>query len=299
MRTKYLKYILLAMMLVILCIAFFVIFMNAVQSRKLKTIVNSISDYYYISCPNGNELSISESDKLKYEYDLAKYSYSLTEHTGCISYRSVTDIWGNTKFYHTGLFSGSSGMNDRTDFPLCVVEINDSVNIQRFFYPTFDENEITTPNSDGGKIYISFEHSLSYEEAVASISEFNKYGTVTWLWVDTYGQSDMTDHPVTIQNPLDGDSLPLYGIPLYHQGLCVAEPLEIFLDILNNAFYDQSKNEICEKLKAVKSGINPSNHQLCENDIEILGAVLLPSGELERKQIFEELNQMDIVKCCT
>lgn len=124
------------------------------QGKNLDEITSSLSDYYYISCPNGNAIHISEYGNLKYSYEVAKYAFDLYESNGSISYQSETNILGKTKFYHSGLLTGSSGMNDKIDFPQCVTEINDSSDTQRFFYPAFDRSEIKTAPSDGGKIYI-------------------------------------------------------------------------------------------------------------------------------------------------
>ena len=71
------------------------------QEKNLDEITSSLSDYCYISCPNGNAVYISEYDNLKYSYKVVKYSFDLYESNGSMSYKSQTNIWGNTKFYET------------------------------------------------------------------------------------------------------------------------------------------------------------------------------------------------------
>lgn len=297
-KSKCFKCFLISALSVITCIVLFIAFMNLTQARKLNGIIDSISDYYYISCPNGNVLDISAAGNLKFDYNLIKYSHTLTEDSGRISYRSVTDILGKTKFMHIGLLTGPSGMNDRTDFPQCVIEVNDSSKEQRFFYKSVDGDQIKTPGADGGKIYISFQHSIAYDQTRELFSELDRYGNVAWLWVDTYGQSDMDHNPVTLQNPLENNELPLYGIPIYHNGEYVENPLEAFLEILNKSD-ENTDNPISSKIYNIKLGINASGGKLCENDIKIIGAVLLPSNDMDRKQILNDLNNMYNIKCCT
>ncbi|MGN0378145.1 MAG: hypothetical protein ACI4EU_01000 [Butyrivibrio sp.] len=269
------------------------------QEKNLDEITSSLSDYCYISCPNGNAVYISEYDNLKYSYEVVKYSFDLYESNGSMSYKSETNIWGNTKFYHSGLLSGSSEMNYKTDFPQCVTEINDSSDIQRFFYPTFDNSEIKTAPSDGGKIYISFDHSISYGEALGFIKDIERYGTVTWLWVDTYGQTDMSCNPITIQNPYANNIFPVHGIPMYYNGLCIENPLEPFLEILNSSSVGNNDNQINQRILDIKLGINDSNAVISEEDIDVIGMVVLPFEELDRKQVFDALSQLDNIKCCT
>ena len=269
------------------------------QENKLDDIISSLSDYYYISCPNGNAIYISEYDNLKYSYEVFKYSFDLYESNGSMSYKSETNIGGNTKFYNSGLLSGSSGMNYKTNFPQCVIEINDSSDIQRFFYPSFDNSEIKTAPSDGGKIYISFDNSISYCEAPEFIKDIERYGTVTWLWVDTYGQNDMSCNPVTIQNPYANNNLPVHGIPMYYNGLCVENPLGSFLKILNSSSVGDNDNQINQKILDIRLGINNSKAVLNEEDIYVIGMVVLPFEELDRKQVFDALSQIDNIKCCT
>lgn len=112
---------------------FAILYMNSAQSKNLSGITSDLSDYYYISCLNGNALCISECDDLKYEYDLVKYSFDLYESEGSMSYKSEINILGNTKFYSIGLLSGPSRMNDKINFPQYVTEISDSSDVQRFF----------------------------------------------------------------------------------------------------------------------------------------------------------------------
>lgn len=269
------------------------------QEKNLDEITSSLSDYYYISCPNGNALCISEYDNLKYSYEVVKYSFDLYESNGSMSYISETNVRGNTKFYHSGLLSGSSGMNYKTNFPQCVTEINDSSDIQCFFYPSFDNSEIKTVSSDGGKIYISFDNSISYGKALEFIEDIERYGTVTWLWVDTYGQNDMSCNPITIQNPSENNILPVHGIPMYYNGLCVENPLESFLEILNSVSVGNNDNQINQKIFDIKLGINNSKTVISEEDIDVIGMVVLPFKELDRKQVFNVLSQMDNIKCCT
>lgn len=269
------------------------------QEKNLDEITSSLSDYYYISCPNGNAVYISKYDNLKFSYEVVKYAFDLYESNGSMSYKSETDILGNTKFYHSGLLSGPSGMNYKTNFPQCVTEINDSSDIQRFFYPTFDNSDIKTVPSDGGKMYISFDHSISYGEALEFIEDIERCGTVTWLWVDTYGQNDMSCNPITIQNPYGNNILPVHGIPIYYNGLCVEKPLESFLKILNSLSVGNNDNQINQRISDIKLGINDSKTVISEEDIDVIGMVVLPFEELDRKQVIDVIIQTDNIKCCT
>ncbi len=284
------------MITIMLCV---LLLLRSMQVQKLEAVMSDLLDYYYISCPNGNVLSVSTWGGLRYRYKLISYSNRLTESVGSRTYGSETDIWGNTRFHLTGLLSGPSGMNDKTNFPQCVLEINDSLYKQRLFYPTFADSEIDASSMNGRRVYISFEHSMSYEETEEWISKLASYGNVTWLWVDTYGQTDMSNNPVTIQNPFESDALPLYGIPIYHDGMRVEEPLEAFLDILNHAMDDEDDNEMRRRLRDVKYGIKDLDSRLVETDIKIMGAVLLPVEGVNREQVLEELKKIDNVRCCT
>lgn len=299
LKVRSLKVIFTAFIFIIIFAIFGVLYVKSEQSKNLNEITSSLSDYYYISCPNGNAIYISEYDNLKYSYEVVKYSFNLYESEGSISYKSETNILGNTKFYHSGLLSGSSGMNYKTDFPQCVTEINDSSDIQRFFYHTFDNSEIKTAPSDGGKIYISFDHSISYGEALEFIKDIERYGTVTWLWVDAYGQNDMSCNPITIQNPSENNILPLHGIPMYYNGACVEKPLKSFLEIINSVSVCDNDNQINQRILDIKLGINDSKAVISEEDIDVIGMVVLPFEELDRKQVFDALNQIDDIKCCT
>ena len=300
MKTNYFKRFFIAIFIVTICGIFILSYINLSQTRKLNIIIDDLSDYYYISCPNGNELQISKLSNMKYKYDFIKYSFDLTENDGVITYESETTILGNTSFYRTGLLSGSTNINVQTNFPQCVIEKNDASLIPRFFHPsyTLDGREKKT---DGGKIYISFKQPFSYNEVLAFISICEEYGTVTWLWVDTYKQINMDNDPITIQNPIENDVLPIYGIPLYHNGSFVEDPLNEFLDILNNAYSSISDNYINEKLKKIKFGINNSDDMLRSEDIKIIGVVLLPfdQSKSDREEIFQFLNEIDNVKICT
>ena len=299
LKVRSLKVIFTAFIFIIIFAIFGVLYIISEQSKNLNEITSSLSEYYYISCPNGNAIYISEYDNLKYSYEVVKYSFNLYESEGSISYKSETNILGNTKFYHSGLLSGSSGMNYKTDFPQCVTEINDSSDIQRFFYPTFDNSEIKTVPSDGGKIYISFDHSISYGEALEFIKDIERYGTVTWLWVDTYCQNDMSCNPITIQNPSENNILPLHGIPMYYNGSCVEKPLKSFLEIINSVSVCDNDNQINQRILDIKLGINDSKAVISEEDIDVIGVVVLPFEELDRKQVFDALSQIDNIKCCT
>ena len=297
MKTNYFKRFFIVALIVIICVIFIASYINLLQAGKLNIMIDDLSDYYYISCPNGNELQISKLSNMRYKYELIRYSFDLTENNGVTTYESKTTLWGNTSFYRTGLLSGTANSNVQTNFPQCVIEKNDASLIPEFFYPsyTLDGSEKKT---DGGKIYISFKQPFSYDEAFEFISICEEYGTVTWLWVDTYKQINMDNNPITIQNPIENDTLPVYGIPLYHNGSFVEDPLNEFLDVLNNAYNSISDNYINEKLKEIKFGINNSNEMLCSEDIKIIGAVLLPFGQTksDREEIFQFLNETDNVK---
>lgn len=301
MKSRCFKWILTTLIALVICATFIYVYMISVQAERLNEVTRDLSYYYQISCPNGNALCITNSDNLKYNYELSKYSFSLTESEGAVSYKSVTDIGGNTKFYRTGLLSGSSSMNYETDFPQCVINKNDSTDIQRFFYPSFDDSEIKVSHSDGGKIYISFNNSISYDKTIELVDEIENYGIVTWMWVDTYGKSNMDTNPITIQNPIENNTLPVHGIALYNDGDACENPLDDFLYILNNAFCSKSDNSINEKLKEIKLGITNSNKELCKEDIKIIGLVLIPYSQSnnERNEIFQSLNKIDNVRLCT
>lgn len=150
-------------------------------------------------------------------------------------------------------------MNDETGFPLRVIEKKDALNYQAFFYPGIQRAEIKL-YSLGRLRYLSLEHAISYREAMTLISDLKHYGEVSWLWVDTYGQSDINDNPVTIQNPFDyslqykEDSLSVHGIPIYYDGVHVDEPLERFLDILNQTAESGGKNSVREKSGRLNRG---------------------------------------------
>lgn len=74
-KSKRFRRFLVSALSAIIGVVLFIAFMKSVQARKLNSMIDSISDYYYISCPNGNALYISECDNLKYTYELVRYSF--------------------------------------------------------------------------------------------------------------------------------------------------------------------------------------------------------------------------------
>lgn len=258
----------------------------------LKGVNESVADYYYISSPNGNSLQINQ-DGLSSTYELIKYEYSTSEDSGRFKYRADAQIIDKVKFYHTGLLSGDSS-NYETEFPRCVMEKNDASGKQLFYHPSADESIVKSEKNDGGKIYVSLKKAVSLTETAAIISELSEYGEVTWLWVDTYSGKDMSK-AATVQNAdFDGESLNVYGIPLYYSGEKIENAAACFLGKLGSSL--NNDNFCADVLSSVKMGIKPEGGELSEADIKIIGLVILPAPETDREEIFEALCAQENVR---
>lgn len=94
-----------------------------------------IQDYYYISCPNGNELDIKQKSSNEYQYSILSYPFSTTEYTNKFTFRLKVSLDQKFIFEKIGLLTGTSGVNANTDFPNCLIKENDSSQYQRFFSP--------------------------------------------------------------------------------------------------------------------------------------------------------------------
>ncbi len=114
------------------------------------------------------------------------------------------------------------------------------------------------------------------------IDEYSEYGTVTWLWVDTYNDSDST--LPTIQNP-QNDERGVYGIPLFYAGEKLISPLDKFVNIIND------KHAYLEdEFENIRNGINTGKDTIKQSDINIIGIVLLSQKkDLNRSAIINEI----------
>lgn len=269
------------------------------QEINLKGVNQCIADYYYISSPNGNVLEI-EQDGLLCEYDIKKYDFSTAEDNGHITYKSKTEFLGDTRFYPTGI-SGDINVNYETEFPKCVAEKNDSLTGQLLFHPSTD-GEVESTDRGHGKLYISLKNAHSLSETAEIIESLKKYGEVTWLWVDTYGNEDISG-VITVQNPFSAEKNALvpnkytgvYGIPLYYNGKLVENSTECFLRVLNG--YDNTDDNFCqEKIFSVKNSIKPDGGAVTEENIKIIGLVLLISDETDRDEAFAAILNNDAVR---
>ncbi len=102
---------------------------------KMMTQMNKdIQDYYYISCPNGNELDIKQKSSNEYQYSILSYPFSTTEYTNKFTFRLKVSLDQKFIFEKIGLLTGTSGVNANTDFPNCLIKENDSSQYQRFFF---------------------------------------------------------------------------------------------------------------------------------------------------------------------
>lgn len=109
----------------------------------------------------------------------------------------------------------------------------------------------------------------------------------------------MSCNPITVQNPYGNDIFPVHGIPMYYNGSRVEKPLDSFLKILNSLPAGDNDNQINQKISDIKSGINDSKDVIREEDIDVIGMVVLPLKELDRKHVLDALSQIDHIKCCT
>lgn len=259
-----------------------------VKTREgwLKGINESISDYYYISSPNGNSLEVKQDGLFCY-YELKKYDYSTLEDNGYLKYKAEASIIDKVKFHNTGLLSGDSS-NYETDFPRCAIEKNDASDKQLFYHPSVDETKVKSEKSDGGKMYISLKGALSLNETAEIISKLSEYGEVTWLWVDTYAGQDMSEAEIIQNAGFDGKKLNAYGIPLYYGGEKIENAADCFLGRLNSVSSDND-NFCAEVLTSVKRGIKPEGGEITETNIKVIGLVILPSPEIDRAEIFEAI----------
>ena len=249
---------------------------------KMMTQMNKdIQDYYYISCPNGNELDIKQKSSNEYQYSILSYPFSTTEYTNKFTFRLKVSLDQKFIFEKIGLLTGTSGVNANTDFPNCVIKENDSSQYQRFFLPTPEEDNDVSTILGEGKIYVSFKNAINSSDISSVIDEYSEYGTVTWLWVDTYNDSDST--LPTIQNP-QNDERGVYGIPLFYAGEKLISPLDKFVNIIND------KHAYLEdEFENIRNGINTGKDTIKQSDINIIGIVLLSQKDLNRSAIINEI----------
>lgn len=276
--------------LIIISIAAGTIVLAKYQSRdKMMTQINQdIRDYYFISCPNGNELNIMQMDSSEYQYSITCFPYSTTESTKKDTFKLKVYLNQKFTFEKDGFLSGTSGANTSTDFPNCLIEKNDASRIQRFYlFPTKAVNDEISAIPGGGKIYVSFKNAISSSDISSVINEYSEYGTVTWLWVDTYNNSDSIQP--TIQNPRK-EERGVFGIPLFYGGEKVTSPLERFIGIINNEHLCMESD-----FENIKKGIKNGKDEIRQSDVKIIGIVLLPSKDSEHKAIIDEIAKKDNV----
>ena len=71
---------------------------------KMMTQMNKdIQDYYYISCPNGNELDIKQKSSNEYQYSILSYPFSTTEYTNKFTFRLKVSLDQKFIFEKIGL----------------------------------------------------------------------------------------------------------------------------------------------------------------------------------------------------
>ena len=75
--------------------------------------------------------------------------------------------------------------------------------------------------------------------------------------------------------------------------------MKSFLEIINSVSVCDNDNQINQRILDIKLGINDSKAVISEEDIDVIGVVVLPFEELDRKQVFDALSQIDNIKCCT
>lgn len=255
---------------------------------KMMTQMNKdIQDYYYISCPNGNELEIKQKSSNEYQYSILSYPFSTTESTNKFTFRLKVSLDQRFIFEKIGLLTGTSGANANTDFPNCLIKENDSSQNQRFFLPTPEENNDVSTILGEGKIYVSFKNAIDSSDISSVIDEYSEYGTVTWLWVDTYNDSYST--LPTMQNP-QNDERGVYGIPLFYGGEKVISPLDKFIAIIND-------NHVCleNEFEIIRNGIKKGNDEITQFDIDVIGIVLLSPKDLNRSAIINEIAKKENV----
>ena len=124
-------------------------------------------------------------------------------------------------------------------------------------------------------------YAINSSDISSVIDEYSEYGTVTWLWVDTYNDSDST--LPTIQNP-QNDERGVYGIPLFYAGEKLISPLDKFVNIIND------KHAYLEdEFENIRNGINTGKDTIKQSDINIIGIVLLSQKDLNRSAIINEI----------
>ena len=73
---------------------------------KMMTQMNKdIQDYYYISCPNGNELDIKQKSSNEYQYSILSYPFSTTEYTNKFTFRLKVSLDQKFIFEKIGLLT--------------------------------------------------------------------------------------------------------------------------------------------------------------------------------------------------
>ena len=257
------------------------------RESKMTQINKDLQDYYFISCPNGNELDIMQKSSNEYQYSILSYPFSTTESTNKFTFRLKVSLDQKFIFEKIGLLTGTSGANVSADFPDCLIKENDSSRIQRFFLSKpKDDDEISTIAGEG-KIYVSFKNPISSSDISSVIDEYNEYGTVTWLWVDTYNDSDST--LPTIQNP-QKDEIGVYGIPLFYCGEKVTSPLDKFITIIND-----THNCLESEFENIRNGIKNEEDEIARSDVKIIGIVLLSQKDLNRSAIINEIAKKENV----
>ena len=111
--------------MVIFIVASVIIFTNYHQRNLLMAQMNKdLQSYYYICCPNGNELDIKQVDSDEYKYSISCFPYSITDSTKKENYKLKVNLNQKFTFEKIGLLTGASGANSTTDFPNCLITEN-------------------------------------------------------------------------------------------------------------------------------------------------------------------------------
>lgn len=256
------------------------------QSRdKMMTQMNKdIQNYYFISCPNGNELDIMQMSSNEYQYFILAYPFSTTESANKFTFKLNVSLEQNFTFEKIGSLTGAKGANTTSDFPNCLIAENDSSRTRRFFLPPAKADD---EEPGDGKIYVSFKNAVGSSDISSVIDDYSEYGTVTWLWIDTYNDSDPT--LPTIQNPQKNER-GVYGIPLFYRGEKVASPIDSFIGIMND-------KHLCleSEFENIRNGIKIEEDEITQSDIKIIGIVLLSRNDLDRSAIIDEIAKKDNV----
>lgn len=289
-RRSAMKKVITIISLIILLIAAGTIVFAKYRSRELLMIqINKdVQDYYFISCPNGNELDIKQVNSNEYQYSISCFPYSVTDSTKKDNYKLKVRLNQKFTFEKIGLLTGASGANSTTDFPNCLITENDSSRIQRFYlFSSGNSNDELATIQDEGKIYVSFKNAISSSNISSVIDEYSAYGTVTWLWVDTYNDSDSITP--TIQNP-QKDERGVFGIPLYYGGEKIAAPLDKFVYIINDK-HPCLENEF----DVIRNGIKAEKGEIIQSDVKIIGIVLLPKNDSVYSTVIDKISEKENV----